>query len=71
MIADQEEMGRRLKTKGYRPTKQRLAVLKALQDTKSHPDANWIYEKVRKEIPHISLGTIYRTLGISCLYLTS
>ncbi len=64
MNTDQEEISRRLSNKGYRLTKQRLAVLKALQGTKSHPDANWIYEKVRKEIPHISLGTIYRTLGI-------
>ncbi len=64
MITDQEEIARRLNSKGYRLTKQRLAVLKALQSAKSHPDANWIYEKVRKEIPHISLGTIYRTLGI-------
>jgi len=64
MITDQEEMGRQLNIKGYRLTKQRLAVLKALQNTKSHPDANWIYDKVRKEIPHISLGTIYRTLGV-------
>lgn len=64
MITDQEEICRRLNSKGYHPTKQRLAVLKALQSTKSHPDANWIYEKVRKKIPHVSLGTIYRTLGI-------
>jgi len=64
MIIDQEEISRRLNTKGSRLTKQRLAVLKALQSTKSHPDAKWIYDKVRKEIPHISLGTIYRTLGI-------
>ncbi|MFQ6001822.1 MAG: Fur family transcriptional regulator [Anaerolineae bacterium] len=64
MIIGQEEISRRLNVKGYRPTKQRLAVLKVLQGTKSHPDANWIYEKVRKEIPHVSLGTIYRTLSI-------
>lgn len=64
MIVDQEEISGRLNTKGYRPTKQRLAVLKVLQSTKSHPDAKWIYDKVRKEIPHISLGTIYRTLGV-------
>lgn len=64
MMTDQEEISRRLNSKGYRLTKQRLTVLKALQGTKSHPDANWIYEKVRKEIPHISLGTIYRTLGV-------
>ena len=64
MIIDQEEIGRRLNIKGYRLTKQRLAVLKTLQGTESHPDATWIYERVRKEIPHVSLGTIYRTLGI-------
>jgi len=64
MTTNQEEMSRRLNTKGYRLTKQRLEVLKVLQSTKSHPNANWIYEKVSKEIPHISLGTIYRTLGI-------
>jgi Fe2+ or Zn2+ uptake regulation protein len=64
MITDQEEIGRRLNIKRYRLTKQRLAVLKALQGTQSHPDANWVYEKVRMEIPHVSLGTIYRTLGI-------
>ncbi len=63
MITDQEEISQRLNIKGYRPTKQRLAVLKVLQSTKSHPDANWIYDKVRKEITHISLGTIYRTWG--------
>lgn len=64
MITDQEEISRRLDIKGYRLTKQRRAVLKVLQSTISHPEANSIYEKVRKEIPHVSLGTIYRTLGI-------
>lgn len=64
MIIDQEEISRRLNIKGYRLTKQRLAVLEALQGTRKHPDANWIYEKVRKEIPRVSLGTIYRTLGV-------
>lgn len=64
MTTDQKEITQRLNTKGYRLSKQRLAVLNALQNTKSHPDANWIYERVRKEIPHISLGTVYRTLGI-------
>lgn len=64
MTTDQKEISQRLNIKGYRLTRQRLAVVKTLLNTKSHPDANWIYEKVRKEIPHVSLGTIYRTLGI-------
>ncbi len=59
-----KDIEERLKSKGYRLTEQRLAVWKALRNTTSHPDANWLYEVVRKELPHISLGTIYRTLGV-------
>jgi Fe2+ or Zn2+ uptake regulation protein len=30
----------------------------------SHPGADWIYEQVRKEIPNISMGTVYRNLKL-------
>lgn len=63
-VTAMKDIEERLKSKGYRLTEQRLAVWKALRNTTSHPDANWIYEKVRQETPHISLGTIYRTLGV-------
>lgn len=33
---------------------------------KSHPSANEIYEQVRKQLPHISLGTVYRNLDVLC-----
>jgi Fe2+ or Zn2+ uptake regulation protein len=33
-----------------------------LKNTKSHPTADWVYHKARKEIPNISLGTVYRNL---------
>lgn len=33
-----------------------------LRNTTSHPTAVWIYDEVRKELPNISLGTIYRNL---------
>lgn len=50
--------------KGFvRKTRQRNLILKTLRSTKSHPTADWIYEKVRKEMPNISLGTVYRNLG--------
>ena len=39
-------------------------ILKILRDTKSHPTADWIYNEVRKEIPDISLGTVYRNLRL-------
>ncbi len=45
-----------------RKSKQRDAILRVLMSTKSHPTAEWIYEEVRKEIPSISLGTVYRNL---------
>jgi Fe2+ or Zn2+ uptake regulation protein len=45
-----------------RVTAQRRAILRALRATTEHPDATWIYEQVRKEMPHVSLATIYRNL---------
>jgi Fur family peroxide stress response transcriptional regulator len=45
-------------------TRQKEAMLKVLRRTISHPTAGWIYNEVRKEIPTISLGTIYRNLKL-------
>ena len=42
---------------------QRQAVLDAVSSTKTHPTADWVYETVRKTIPKISLGTVYRDLS--------
>jgi Fe2+ or Zn2+ uptake regulation protein len=47
----------------YRLTKQRSAVLRALSDG-THLSAETILERVRSELPGVSLGTIYRTLDI-------
>ncbi len=51
------------KTCVRRHSKQRDAILQALQSTKEHPTADWVYERVRQEIPNISLGTVYRNLA--------
>ncbi len=45
-----------------RMTEQRRLILKVLQSTDCHPTADWVYEQVRKELPNVSLGTIYRNL---------
>ncbi|MFC6591388.1 transcriptional repressor [Deinococcus lacus] len=45
-----------------RQTKQRQAVIEILRHTRTHPDAAWIHNQVRQELPHVSLGTVYRTL---------
>lgn len=44
-------------------SKQRDEILRVLKATKSHPSADWIYSEVRKTIPNISLGTVYRNLA--------
>lgn len=48
----------------FRNTKQKEAILKYLRDTKSHPTADMIYEVMRKEMPRISKGTVYRNLKV-------
>ncbi len=45
-----------------RMTKQRRAILAALQGDTSHPTAEEIYLRVKRELPHISLATVYRNL---------
>ncbi len=47
-----------------RNTKQREAILRILRSTRSHPTADSIYEEAKKEIPHISKGTVYRNLRV-------
>ena len=47
-----------------RETRQREAILRILRGTKSHPTADSVYEEVRKEIPNISKGTVYRNLKV-------
>ena len=50
----------------YRKTKQKETIISVLRGTNSHPTADWIYNEVRKEIPNISLGTVYRNLRQLC-----
>lgn len=45
-----------------RMTKQRLIILEELRKTNDHPTAEELYNVVKKRIPHISLGTVYRNL---------
>jgi Fe2+ or Zn2+ uptake regulation protein len=47
-----------------RKTRQRVAILEVLEGVRTHPSADWIYNEVRKKIPHISKGTVYRNLMV-------
>ena len=50
--------------KKYKRSKQRDRILELLGSTVSHSTASWIYDKLKKEIPELSLGTVYRNLNI-------
>jgi len=39
-------------------------MIEVLKGIGTHPSANWIYDEVRKKLPHISKGTIYRNLNL-------
>jgi len=48
----------------YRMTHQRQVIFEEVMKDRSHPTADEIYEKVRKILPKISMGTVYRNLDI-------
>lgn len=47
-----------------RLTTQRQIILEELSKVKSHPTANEVYDLVRKRLPRIGLGTVYRNLEL-------
>jgi Fur family ferric uptake transcriptional regulator len=47
-----------------RLTNQRQVILEELRKVQSHPTAGELYDMVRKRLPRIGLGTVYRNLEI-------
>lgn len=47
-----------------RMTKQRVIVFNTVRSLGSHPTAYEIFERVRQELPGVSLSTVYRNLSI-------
>ncbi len=52
----------KLENNGFRITPQRLNIFRCLVESDSHPSAERIYQKVKKEFPNISFDTVNRTL---------
>lgn len=46
-----------------RMTAQKSFVLEYLKSVKTHPSAELIYKQVKKKLPNISQGTVYRVLN--------
>jgi len=47
-----------------RNSRQREAILRVVRSTACHPTAEWVYNEVKKQLPGISLGTVYRNLKL-------
>ena len=47
-----------------RKSRQRDEILDYIKCSTEHPTADMVYERVKQSIPNISLGTVYRNLGM-------
>jgi Fur family peroxide stress response transcriptional regulator len=57
-----EELRHALQRAGLRCTRQRAAVWSYLRSVESHPTTDQVFRAVRREIPSISLATVYNAL---------
>ena len=48
--------------RGLAVTHQRVVIYEALMDTRHHPSPEEVYRRVRRQIPSISLGTVYKNI---------
>ncbi len=53
-----------VKQRHFRMTRQRRVILETLRENNIHPSADEVYDMVRRELPRVSLGTVYRNLEI-------
>jgi len=53
-----------LREKGFKVTPQRLAIYNMLAGTKSHPNAEMIFNGLQSMYPTMSLATVYKTMEI-------
>ena len=56
------EFSRLCTQRGLALTHQRQIIYRALLETYDHPNPEMVYERVRLELPNVSLGTVYKNL---------
>lgn len=64
IMMDAKKVTALLRKKGFKVTPQRLAIYNVLCNTKAHPNAEMIYNKLQPYYPTMSLATIYKTIDI-------
>ena len=58
-----EELTQAFRERGLRVTPQRQAIFRILHGSDRHPTADWVFDAARREMPMISLRTVYQTLN--------
>jgi len=53
-----------LRTKKIKVTPQRMAVYSILKKTRSHPNVEMIFQKLKPDYPAMSLATVYKTVDV-------
>jgi Fur family peroxide stress response transcriptional regulator len=54
----------RIKEMGYSLTPQRLEIIKIISESKNHPSAADVYNKLKEIYPMVSLNTVYKNLSM-------
>lgn len=52
-----------LRSRGFRVTSQRMAILHVLRHSGKHLSPREVYESAKKDFPRLTEPTVYRTLG--------
>lgn len=58
-----DELTGLFRDRGLKVTPQRQCIFRVLHDSREHPSAESVYAEVRREMPTISLRTVYQTLN--------
>lgn len=53
-----------LRERGIASTRQRALILRAMRERADHPDVEAVFATLRRELPSLSLDTVYRTLRL-------
>lgn len=54
----------KIKKMGYSLTPQRVEIIKIVSESKSHPSAAEVYNKIKESYPMVSLNTVYKNLSM-------
>jgi Fe2+ or Zn2+ uptake regulation protein len=57
------ELTELFRSRGLKVTPQRQAIFRILHEAETHPTAESVYEAVTREMPTVSLRTVYQTLN--------